>query len=604
MVDERRLIKDSSDALAYQQALAHADSSSSVLRNVLLWLKQSDGADRAGAVVAAFVPAKQTPRLHIQLSSHDALASALAAYPFLVRCGSASSGSVWEPKPCRDKMQLPELLKLTVQPTRQMPLAQLDADVNTLLTSMQLEHTAVWSKQQLPRGRNGQQPSSHQLPLLVIHVLPRRIALLAADLERVHSGAFELWGGTVRAQAPNTPALRRCGQCQCLGHDAHVCPKYTGLALRLLGKQPLPYALLLELQQSTGAKAGFLGSSMEEMQPSRRLTLLFDIGEEDAQALSALVERMESVLTEPGLVSALQQPPSFVSTRDRTRECKECGSLDKLHDCPFAHPMRQALTSRQRTAWQSFVPASGSAPPAVPQAAPQAARAADKMCHAWRRNGTCPRAQCEFEHPKDHQPQLKECFAFKETGHCDKGTMCRFLHAAVSVPVVVSAQQPSQPQQQPSGPQPMDEEQQAAPAASAAASSRPSSKPAAAASRRRKADSALAPALPSSNPFDALARADDIDGRSWGQQCEDEEERVKTVSSTTPPMSSLSSLSAPTPVLPSSSETASPNKRRRAGTAATTAESAAASPAASAASNAAPTSSPPSRSSSSTRRKL
>jgi hypothetical protein len=49
---------------------------------------------------------------------------------------------------------------------------------------------------------------------------------------------------------------------------------------------------------------------------------------------------------------------------------------------------------------------------------------------------TCPRKEknlpCAFAHPDDHAPKPNVCFEFTRTGHCSRGTLCRFQHGAVS----------------------------------------------------------------------------------------------------------------------------------------------------------------------------
>ena len=354
--------------------------------------------------------------------------------------------------------------------------------------------------------------------------------------------------------------------------------------------------MLLDLQQRTGARAGFLGSSMDDLQPSRRLTLLFDIQEEDAAALQALVLRVEPVILELKALSALHQPPCFVNTRDRTRECKECGNLDKAHDCPFMPAMRLAQSLRRPAAPQPADPSQ----PQRPAAAAPALQPDDKMCRAWRRSATCPRQQqCKWEHPPDHQPQFKPCFSFRDSGHCDKGDLCRFMHgsqlpaapapepvlaAAANEPQAMETEQ-DQAQAQPQEPTPPAAAQQASAAAA------PSPAKEAPLKKRKSCLPASEPSnLEHANSFDALVAEDDKDSRSWAEQCADEAQasplRKRTPSiglrgsaasaaaASAPPVSSLSSLSAPA----SSSQEQSPTKKRRnAASSATNAPAAAAS---------------------------
>lgn len=455
VVDDSRLAKDSPAERQYQQALqlGQPSDAQALLQHVRGWLSAQHALD-ASSIAVAYAPARQPRRLHVNFSSLPGLAAALLACPFLVRCGSLLSGSAWGgAAPCGDvkRHQLPELIQLSCIPSASSSgtLSQLlNTDAAALLREMQLEYTTWWPASSMTTHGRGNANNSNEPPArIVLLVLPRSILTLSADIERLH-GRHSLWGGKVRVQGVNQPSLRRCTQCDEIGHDSSKCAKYSGLALRLLFKQPLPFAAMLSIQQSAQAKLAFLGSSVDEMQPSRRLTLLFDAQAEDTTRMEEILSRLAPVISDLG--SALQQPPDVVNVQHRHRECRECGWMPlagqsaSSHVCPFSMQHGPTPFRSQRPA------ASVTAPAAAPQQSSSRDRASDAracsassdstgVCRSWRRNKTCPRLdkqqRCEFLHP-EQQEQTNVCFEWQRTGRCSRGLVCRFGQSHNNPPAV------------------------------------------------------------------------------------------------------------------------------------------------------------------------
>jgi hypothetical protein len=114
--------------------------------------------------------------------------------------------------------------------------------------------------------------------VITISILPRHIQLsdLRSVIDRLHL-KFDLWGGKLRVSVPNTPSMRRCGQCDTLGHEASQCQLYQGVAIRLLMRDPIPFRVLEQLVSLAQCRVGYLGSGLGESKPSRRVTLLFGL---------------------------------------------------------------------------------------------------------------------------------------------------------------------------------------------------------------------------------------------------------------------------------------------------------------------------------------
>jgi hypothetical protein len=170
------------------------------------------------------------------------------------------------------------------------------------------------------------------------------------------------------------------------------------------------------------------------MKPCRRVTLLFDVQSSESDEV-----RMEQILTRQAPIvsmhkSLLFSEPTVVHTKDRHRECRECGCLAQVHECPFAPGMKP--TSGQPNMNGTSSSASAVGPLAVGRPPSRVPQADDHMCKSWRQKKTCPRKDknlpCAFAHPDDHVPKPNVCFEFTRTGHCSRGTLCRFQHGAVS----------------------------------------------------------------------------------------------------------------------------------------------------------------------------
>ena len=164
----------------------------------------------------------------------------------------------------------------------------------------------------------------------MVCVLPRAIgsADLRATVERLNAARHTLWGGVVHVQAPNTPSLARCRECSNLGHASAACPRYAGVALRLLFKDPVPFAMLLALREQTGARAeSYLGHDALVL-PHRKMTLLFDVDSE-----ADVVARLQPVMEAYGRL--MREAPRVVDVQNRLKECSECGASSKIHECPF-----------------------------------------------------------------------------------------------------------------------------------------------------------------------------------------------------------------------------------------------------------------------------
>lgn len=415
VVEESRLESGSEDWKAYRLALALERDP--LRQHLAKWLNIP-----VTDMPIAYVPKQLGQRLHINFRSFHLLGQALLAHPFLVRCGS--TGSAWS-KPCGDvkKQALPELLQLSCVPSNPAEKEKLLPDVTQLLAEMKLLHTSFWFPSAASRTAAGGQESR-----VVFYVLPRNLAQLKEEIDRLHL-KHELWGSRVRVHGMNDPALKRCNQCDNLGHQPEACLKYSGLALRLIGKKPFPYSLMVDLQARAAARTAFLGSSFDEMQPSRRLTLLFDMpaGKEE-ERMTQLATHLLPLFAE--LHPLLHGKVQCVDIKDRNRECKECGSLARPHDCPFMDPTRARR-------------AQAPSRPGLAAGSPQAAAAADgegaaarpsaeEMCGSWRRTRTCERKEkgipCRYGHPEEYVLKAKECFAFQRDGFCSNGSSCQYKH--------------------------------------------------------------------------------------------------------------------------------------------------------------------------------
>lgn len=526
-----RLAEGSDNWKQYKEALALESNHDALLQHVAKWLQLP-----LTDITIAYVPKQNPPRLHINFRSLPVLGQALLAHSFLVRCGSIGAWS----KPCGgvNKRDQPELLHLSCVPSHPCEMATLTADVTQLLTDMGLLYTSFWFPNKMTENR------------VAIYVLPRNLAALEDEINRLHL-KHEFRGSKVRVQGVNTLALRRCHQCERLGHNPDACSKYSGMALRLIGKKPLSFLLLQELQKRTGARTAFLGSSFDEMQPSRRLTLLFDMpsGREE-ERMAELAPRLAPIFAE--LHSLLHGSPQCVDISDRHRECRECGCMERPHECPFLDPTR---------ALRPQAPAGAAA-----SASSSASSAADKMCGSWSRTRTCARKGlgCRFSHPEGHivAQKSKECFAFQRNGHCHVGSTCPYKHTEVlarppdASAAADAAARPatSKPSDKPSG------QGSLAPAGSASTSTpAPASSPAASPSKKKRQRTPVA--ADESQPEEeeevkqqtsAAKKQKPVQGipahsTPWSTMVDEAENEDQRDRSSTPPprSSSLASISSP-----------------------------------------------------------
>jgi hypothetical protein len=313
---------DSTHGATLAQALAFADQG----RN-----KDPDSPEKLHQLVKQWISPVEfntvyagDKRLHINFPSLSTMAQAMELFPFLVRCGSLNtsySGQGWSSTHCvacdkGDKHTLPELLHLScVLVNKTADSVKREEVIKFLKEEVQLKYSTFWLPGKSPKdgGRDQNRFS--------VYVVPRMVEMekLQREVERIHL-QFQFLGTKIRVQGVNSKLLRRCAQCQQLGHEENACIVYSGVALRLLGKSPFPHQAMLELQQRTQAKVAFLGSTVDERRPSRRLTLLFD-----AEAWSdEKAERLKKVLSETfGDNSTLHEDPKAINVRQRHQECKD-----------------------------------------------------------------------------------------------------------------------------------------------------------------------------------------------------------------------------------------------------------------------------------------
>jgi hypothetical protein len=169
----------------------------------------------------------------------------------------------------------------------------------------------------------------------------------------------------------------------------------------------------------------------------------------------------------------LQEEPRVVRPADRKRECRECGSLARPHQCPFTdraagtvarlrlQPAASRSVTHHREADESLPsPSAAPRPPPPARSSPalrltppslSASFSDSNMCKSWRRTKTCPRLDkgkpCGYTHPADLTLTTKQCNAFRDTGFCAQGELCRYPHLmpASSSPAPAPASSPTPP---------------------------------------------------------------------------------------------------------------------------------------------------------------
>ena len=127
----------------------------------------------------------------------------------------------------------------------------------------------------------------------------------------------------------------------------------------------------------------------------------------------------------------------LVDLKDRLRECAQCGSMDRAHQCavdrgsrrPFVNP-RAGAGRQQQSAAQGDRGAS--------MLAANADVVSNNICLSWSRTKVCPRLQrgdrCKFQHPADFAiPPRSVCFEWRDTGACYRGDACKFARTHVPV---------------------------------------------------------------------------------------------------------------------------------------------------------------------------
>ena len=396
--------------------------------------------------------------LHLNFNSSSALIAAASKHSFLCRCGTTRSSAWARTRPCGpEKGKLPELLQFSCIPTQMNNLKNLTADVTKLLEEAGLSHTCLWFPQHQD-ARIGASVYNNKTTHLSFYILPRHFdSNTLNNIIMQHHNKLILWGGRLRIHAPNTPSLSRCTQCEELGHQPTSCPQYKGVGIRLLFKDPVPYAALLQLVQQSKARIGYLGQGTNESTPHRKVTLLFDVSsdEEDENGFQTIQQHMSPLVS--ALRSRLHQAPSVVRPIDRSRECRECGQLGKPHECPFIGGNNRTVARVGAAAAPSSSTSSSSSASAskISSSSSSVSRSSlsssDDMCKSWRRSKTCPRRDkghtCLFKHPDEHNPE-QHCFDFAQHGHCSRGTLCRYLHVQPQVQLATSKQTTQQTNKQ------------------------------------------------------------------------------------------------------------------------------------------------------------
>jgi hypothetical protein len=173
---------------------------------------------------------------------------------------------------------------------------------------------------------------------IFVNVLPRAAsdAALAEILSRTHN-KFHLWGGTVSVSAPKCAALARCTSCGEQGHAERRCLRFSGKALRLLFNSPISPASLEQLRVMLRARSAFFGSGdrTNAGMPHRKVTLMFDIDENDSAQVAKFARLIEEMMSN---IRGLHEAPSIVDVSRRHMECRECGFLPAQrgasHTCP------------------------------------------------------------------------------------------------------------------------------------------------------------------------------------------------------------------------------------------------------------------------------
>ena len=399
------------------------------------------------------------PRLHLHFRDHSFLARALKAVPFLVRCCVPSQTSgVWGAHSCPcsglTRYEQPEALHFTVNPTEDLPAqpALLLSTIKEFIKNLRIDTQMVWQSANAQERQRAGTSSEH--PQLSFWVLPREADqnALVALINRVHQ-KHTLFGGAVHAQGPNNKQTARCMECRELGHKGDICPKFSGIAVRLRFKDPLgPHDFRVLLRGVSGCRSAMLGNTHSEdnWAPSHKATLFFNepTSDEAIAAFTAMLPELTATWS-----GRLVDPPALVdmSQAQRKLECPTCGDRNKAHTCLS----KSASLSRPNAAQQQH-PAAGKPLPAGASAASSASASAsvgasakgatapkasaapkpkslvDGICGEWMRTLHCNRGPgkgCRLQHPQDWVILPNTiCHQFAKQGSCQWGKECKLPH--------------------------------------------------------------------------------------------------------------------------------------------------------------------------------
>ena len=428
------------------------------------WLVKLQEAD----IITVYITTARAATLHINFKDLSGLAHAVQSYEFLARCGSVRKspaegqwGNAAACDPNGHRHQLPEMLQFTCD-LSSTPSASagrgakdLVAHVGALLMEHHIEHSSWWMSSFVSNQLTRNAGVNKNLPgTFSFFVLPR-VVEVSGLVNELHL-KLKLWDAPLKVQAPNTAALVRCGQCGKLGHAALSCPSYSGVGLRILFKNPVPLGTLQQLQSYlTGCTLAYLGSSQEEVIPSRRATFIFPVAESDESALAAVLNTTLPIIQQH---HHLLHSVHLVKPKDRLRECKQCGSVIKPHVCPFgADSDGTARFAKAASAAAPRPRGSAVSPPSVAAASVTPVSSSSRttgsipvrhgtgdmpICHSWRLKKVCVHEQngqvCRFLHPKDcARMPAGTCFEMADRGKCSKGDQCPFNHGAPAAAAVI-----------------------------------------------------------------------------------------------------------------------------------------------------------------------
>lgn len=378
---------------------------------------------------------RESKTIHINFVSITALGAALVNLPFLVRCGSTPQSRWNYTKPCgptRDN--LPELIRFSYTCPSVPNVEATSKDMEVKLKQLGIAYTFMDLRSQpMDEIRRNNRSSSHRVSG---SLLPRDItsAHMITIIDQLH-GSSAVGGHTIRAHGPNQALTNRCNQCERIGHYSKDCQRYEGIAIRLCFKDPIPYKLLCDLITTTSARDGFLGSSIDERRPSRRVTFLFDSEKaEENRGPRINVIGVAMSLCFPSIQSLLAPhapEPKVINVKDRTTECRECGSTLSAHECPFSSTFHRSVANTLGLSGSNSNSNSNIDNSIDNSRGSQQQPSLDKICHSWRSKKICPRLQkgqrCTWNHPPSHVPD-DTCHQFRVVGRCRRGDTCRFGH--------------------------------------------------------------------------------------------------------------------------------------------------------------------------------